>query len=85
MLKLQSGNETSAIANERTPKEEMVLKSSGNSWVEIEDLDGNSYLTRLMRSGETFVVPDKKGLTLSTGNAGVLSLTFGSTHISKLR
>ena len=77
-------NETSAIANERSPKEEMVLKSSGNSWVEIEDLDGNSYLTRLMRSGETFVVPDKKGLTLSTGNAGVLSLTFGSTHISKL-
>ena len=77
-------NETSAIANERIPKEEMVLKSSGNSWVEIEDLDGNSYLTRLMRSGETFVVPDKKGLTLSTGNAGVLSLTFGSTHISKL-
>ena len=79
-----NGNETSAIANERIPKEEMVLKSSGNSWVEIEDLDGNSYLTRLMRSGETFVVPDKKGLTLSTGNAGVLSLTFGSTHISKL-
>ena len=75
-------NETSAIANERSPKEEMVLKSSGNSWVEIEDLDGNSYLTRLMRSGETFVVPDKKGLTLSTGNAGVLSLTFGSIHIS---
>jgi len=79
-----SGNETSAIANERIPKKEMVLKSSGNSWVEIEDLDGNSYLTRLMRSGETFVVPDKKGLTLSTGNAGVLSLTFGSIHISKL-
>ena len=82
--KTSNGNEISAIANERIPKEEMVLKSSGNSWVEIEDLDGNSYLTRLMRSGETFVVPDKKGLTLSTGNAGVLSLTFGSIHISKL-
>ena len=77
-------SEISAIANERIPKEEMVLKSSGNSWVEIEDLDGNSYLTRLMRSGETFVVPSKKGLTLSTGNAGVLSLTFGSIHIPKL-
>jgi len=79
-----NANETSAIANERISKEEMILKSSGNSWVEIEDLDGNSYLTRLMRSGETFVVPDKKGLTLSTGNAGVLSLTLGSIHISKL-
>ena len=84
LKEISISNETSAIANERTPKEEMVLKSSGNSWVEIEDLDGNSYLTRLMRSGETFVVPDKKGLTLSTGNAGVLSLTFGSIHISKL-
>ena len=84
LIETSISNETSAIANERTPKEEMVLKSSGNSWVEIEDLDGNSYLTRLMRSGETFVVPNKKGLTLSTGNAGVLSLTFGSTHISKL-
>ncbi|MFL2821682.1 MAG: DUF4115 domain-containing protein [Alphaproteobacteria bacterium] len=84
LIETSKSNEISAIANERTPKEEMVLKSSGNSWVEIEDLDGNSYLTRLMRSGETFVVPDKKGLTLSTGNAGVLSLTFGSTHISKL-
>ena len=81
---ISNGNETSAIANERVTKQEMVLKSSGNSWVEIEDLDGNSYLSRLMRSGETFVVPDKKGLTLSTGNAGVLSLTFGSIHISKL-
>ena len=81
---MSKSNETSAIANERIPKEEMVLKSSGNSWVEIEDIDGNSYLTRLMRSGETFVVPNKKGLTLSTGNAGVLSLTFGSIHISKL-
>ena len=39
-----NSSEISAIANERIPKEEMVLKSSGNSWVEIEDLDGNSYL-----------------------------------------
>ena len=83
-IETSNSNETSAIANERIHKEEMVLKSSGNSWVEIEDLDGNSYLTRLMRPGETFVVPNKKGLTLSTGNAGVLSLTFGSIHISKL-
>lgn len=77
-------NEVSAVANERDPDSEMVLKSAGNSWVEIEDVDGNSFLTRLMRPGETFVIPRQKGLTLSTGNAGVLSLTYGSIHISKL-
>ena len=84
LLENKKTDETSAIATERIPKKEMVLKSSGNSWVEIEDLDGNSYLTRLMRAGETFVIPNKKGLTLSTGNAGVLSLTFGSIHVSRL-
>lgn len=84
LLETKTTNETSAIANERLQNEEMVLRSSGNSWVEIEDLDGNSYLTRLMRAGETYVVPNKKGLTLSTGNAGVLSLTFGSIHVSRL-
>ena len=77
-------NEVSAVANERDPETEMVLKSSGNSWVEIEDLDGNSLITRLMRPGETYVIPKTKGLTLSTGNAGVLSLTYGNIHISKL-
>ena len=77
-------NEVSAVANERDPGSEMVLKSSGNSWVEIEDVDGNSFLTRLMRPGETFVIPRQKGLTLSTGNAGVLSLTYGTIHISNL-
>ncbi len=77
-------NEVSAIANERDPETEMVLKSKGNSWVEIEDLDGNSLITRLMRPGETYVVPKTKGLTLSTGNAGVLSLTYGNTFIPSL-
>ena len=77
-------NEISALANERDPETELVLKSSGNSWVEIEDLDGNSLVTRLMRSGETYVIPKNKGLTLSTGNAGVLSLVYGKIHIKSL-
>jgi len=81
---LEKTNEVSAIANERDRETEMVLKSTGNSWVEIEDLDGKSLITRLMRPGETYVIPKTKGLTLSTGNAGVLSLTFGKLHISKL-
>ena len=83
-FEIEKTNEVSAIANERDRETEMILKSSGNSWVEIEDLDGKSLITRLMRPGETYVIPKTKGLTLSTGNAGVLSLTFGKLHISKL-
>ncbi len=77
-------SEMSATANERDPSTEMVLKATGNSWVEIEDLDGNVLMTRLMRPGETYVVPNIIGLTFNTGNAGALSLSQGDKIVPKL-
>ena len=77
-------NETSALANERDRSNEMVIKATGNSWVEIEDINGNTLMTRLMRSGETYVVPNKSGLTFNTGNAGALSLSHGNVLIPAL-
>ena len=76
--------ELSATANERDPSTEMVLKATGNSWVEIEDMEGNILMTRLMRPGETYVVPNINGLTFNTGNAGALSLSRGNMIIPKL-
>ena len=76
--------ELSATANERDPSTEMVLKATGNSWVEIEDMEGNILMTRLMRPGETYVVPNINGLTFNTGNAGALSLSRGDMIIPKL-
>ena len=76
--------ELSATANERDPSTEMVLKATGNSWVEIEDMDGNVLMTRLMRPGETYVVPKLNGLTFNTGNAGALSLSHGDVVVPKL-
>ena len=77
-------NEMSAIANERDRSTEMVLKATGNSWVEIENLNGNTLMTRLMRAGETYVVPNKSGLTFNTGNAGALSLSHGDILVPAL-
>ena len=77
-------SEMSATANERDPSTEMVLKATGNSWVEIEDLDGNVLMTRLMRPNETYVVPNINGLTINTGNAGALSLSQGDITVPKL-
>ena len=76
--------ELSATANERDPSTEMVLKATGNSWVEIEDMAGNVLMTRLMRPGETYVVPNINGLKFNTGNAGALSLSQGDVIVSKL-
>jgi cytoskeleton protein RodZ len=83
-LKENQTSEMSAIANERDPSTEMVLKATGNSWVEIEDMEGNILMTRLMRPGETYVVPNINGLTFNTGNAGALSLSQGDLIVPKL-
>ena len=81
---ISKNTELSATANERDPSTELVLKATGNSWVEIEDMQGNILMTRLMRPGETYVVPDINGLTFNTGNAGALSLSQGDIIVSKL-
>ena len=81
---ISKNTELSATANERDPSTEMVLKATGNSWVEIEDMEGNILMTRLMRPGETYVVPNINGLTFNTGNAGALSLSQGDVVIPKL-
>jgi cytoskeleton protein RodZ len=77
-------SELSAIATERDPSSEMIIKALGNSWIEIEDIDGHIVMTRLMRPGETYVVPKKSGLTFNTGNAGGLSLSYGNVKIPSL-
>ena len=77
-------SEMSAVAKERDRNSELVIKAIGNSWVEIEDIDGNSLMARIMRPGETYVVPNKSGLTFNTGNAGALSISSGNIIISSL-
>ena len=79
-----NNTELSATANERDPTTEMVLKATGNSWVEIEDMEGNILMTRLMRPGETYVVPNINGLRFNTGNAGALSLSQGDVVVPNL-
>ena len=50
----------------------IVVRSSSAAWVEITEQDGSVLLTRLLRPGDTFRVPDRPGITLVTGNAGGL-------------
>lgn len=50
----------------------VLIRSKSAAWVEITEPGGNVLLTRLLRPGDTFKVPDRPGITLVTGNAGGL-------------
>ena len=46
-----------------------------NSWIQVRDDNGNRLLlTRLLRAGDTYRVPNRPGLKLLTGNAGALEI-----------
>lgn len=51
-----------------TPK--VVIRANRDSWIEIRDRDDNVVLQKVLRQGESFNVPDQKGLMMTTGNAG---------------
>ena len=72
LLDDDSGNvsQSSAVANQRDPMQEITIRATGSSWVEIIRNNGEEVMTQLMREGDTYVVDGAENLYLSTGNAG---------------
>lgn len=62
----------------------VILKSNGESWVQIRDRDNSTVFTRLLSAGDSFLVPNRNGLTLWTGNAGVLEVTVDGSSAPSL-
>jgi cytoskeleton protein RodZ len=48
----------------------IVLRAKADAWVQVRDRQGPVLLNRVLRSGETWAVPNKGQLLLTTGNAG---------------
>ena len=48
----------------------ILLRASADAWVLVRDRAGTVLLTRILHPGETWEVPPKPNLLLTTGNAG---------------
>ncbi|MCE2516942.1 MAG: DUF4115 domain-containing protein [Alphaproteobacteria bacterium] len=68
---------TEAQAINRVPGREITLKATSSSWVKVTRADGSEVTAKLMRAGDTYVVPSGEDLYLTTGNAGGLNLSLG--------
>ena len=53
------------------------LRALLESWVQITGADNELLLTRILRPGDIYHVPDRPGLVLMTGNAGGLEVLVG--------
>ena len=82
-----AATQIAALANEPAPQvygadnenARVVLRAKQDSWVQIRDEADELLLTRVLRRGDEYRVPDRAGLTLRTGNAGgIVILVDGS-------
>ena len=48
----------------------IVLRARSEAWIQVRDRQGQVLLNRVLRAGETWPVPAKLSLLLTTGNAG---------------
>ncbi|MEQ8968563.1 MAG: DUF4115 domain-containing protein [Azospirillaceae bacterium] len=53
----------------------IVIRAVADSWVQVRDGEGDLVMTRVLRPGDEYLVPDRPGLTLITGNAGGLEIS----------
>lgn len=57
----------------------IVITAAEDSWVEVADAQGNRLLSRTLRTGDSYRVPNREGLVFVTGNAGGLKITVDGT------
>lgn len=50
------------------------VEATGPAWIQVRGPNNEQVFTRLLNAGERYVVPDREGLTLLTGNAGAVRI-----------
>lgn len=50
----------------------IVIHVTEDSWIQVRDASGDMLVSQLLHPGDSYRVPVREGLTLTTGNAGAL-------------
>jgi cytoskeleton protein RodZ len=77
-------NVEKAIKDTASLSKKITLKAREPSWVEIRDDGGRVFFMRVLQRGEEYVVPDKPGAVLNTGNAGGIDIFVGDQKLPSL-
>lgn len=52
----------------------ITLHADGDSWIQVRAADETLLMTRTLKAGDSYRVPNQSGLRLMTGNAGALEI-----------
>lgn len=66
------------------PAEGIILNIKQNSWVEIRDKSGKAMISRVLKAGDQYYVPDRPDLTISIGNAAGVEIEVDGQPLRQL-
>ncbi|OAN48090.1 hypothetical protein A6A04_04855 [Paramagnetospirillum marisnigri] len=73
--KVDMGNDGKVFGTEHADSR-VVLKAAGDDcWIQVREMDGSLLMSRLLRKGDSYRVPNRPGLNLMVGNAGSLDVS----------
>jgi cytoskeleton protein RodZ len=53
----------------------IVIRATADSWIQIRNTNQSPLFVRVLKAGETYLVPNQPGVSMRTGNAGGLEIT----------
>ena len=65
-------------------KYRIVLLAKMTSWVEIRDSAGTRLISKILKKGDEYIIPNEAGVTLTTGNAGGIDILVDGIKIEPL-
>lgn len=66
------------------PESRITIDIVDNAWVEIRDANGKALISRILKKGDSYIVPNATGMVMDTGNIGALEFTVDGARIAKL-
>jgi cytoskeleton protein RodZ len=72
------------VINVKRGKSRVMLEANDKSWVQITDGSNKVIYKKVMNPGEQFFVPDQKGMTLVTSNAGGLNVFVDGSKVQRI-
>jgi cytoskeleton protein RodZ len=62
----------------------LLLKANGDAWLQVRDRAGQVLLRKVLKAGETWPVPPKPGLLLTTGNSTNTEVVLDGSQVIAL-
>ena len=80
-----SGSRASRVYGDDNADSRILVRAKLDSWIQVRDDKVNRLLmTRLLRAGDVYHVPDRPGLKLLTGNAGALEIVVDGEAVPSI-